>query len=135
MTPPYFYKHFQEITEKILSATDVRTIMVAPGQLYGRRGGYIGPIARLFNGVRAHGVVHAVDYDNAFTFVHVDDLADLYALVLQTPSARGLYFAATDTVPALEVARAVSAAAGLGGRACHPAQHRQMARDGLAGLT
>jgi nucleoside-diphosphate-sugar epimerase len=115
MTPPYFYKHFQEITEKILSATDVRTIVVAPGQLYGRGGGYIGPVARLFKGVRAHGVVHAVNYDNACTFVHVDDLADLYALVLQTPSARGLYFAATDTVPVVEVAKAVSVAAGLGG--------------------
>jgi nucleoside-diphosphate-sugar epimerase len=115
MTPPYFYKHLAEISEKVLSAEDVRAIMVSPGQLYGRRGGYIGPIARLFNGLRKHGVVYAVNYDNAVTFVHVDDLADLYALVLQTPSARGLYFAATDTVPVLQVAKAVSAAAGLGG--------------------
>jgi nucleoside-diphosphate-sugar epimerase len=115
MTAPHFYRHLQEISEKILSAADVRTIIVAPGQLYGRCGGYIGPVARLFDGVRAHGVVHAVNYDNACAFVHVDDLADLYALVLQTPSARGLYFAATDTVPVVEVAKAVSVAAGLGG--------------------
>ncbi|OHU18128.1 hypothetical protein BKG76_23275 [Mycobacteroides franklinii] len=115
MTPPFFYKHFQAITEKVLSAKGVRTVIVSPGQLYGRRGGYIGPIARMFNGLRKHGVVHAVNYDNAVTFVHVDDLADLYAIVLQDTSARGLYFAATDTVPVLQVAKAVSAAAGLGG--------------------
>jgi nucleoside-diphosphate-sugar epimerase len=116
MTPPYFYVHLAEITKKILSTEEVRAILISPGQLYGRRGGYIGPIARMFNGARKHGVVHAVNYDNAVTFVHVDDLADLYALALQTPSARGLYFAATDTVPVLQVAKAVSAAAGLGGQ-------------------
>jgi nucleoside-diphosphate-sugar epimerase len=116
MTPPYFYVHLAEITKKILSTEDVRAIVISPGQLYGRRGGYIGPIARMFNGLRKHGVVYAVNYDNAVTFVHVDDLADLYALALQTPSARGLYFAATDTVPVLQVAKAVSAAAGLGGQ-------------------
>lgn len=69
----------------------------------------------MFNGLRKHGVVYAVNYDNAVTFVHVDDLADLYALVLQNHSVRGLYFAATDTVPVLQVAKAVSAAAGLDG--------------------
>jgi nucleoside-diphosphate-sugar epimerase len=114
-TPPHFYVHLHEILTKAVNSDDVWTIVAAPGQLYGRSGGYIGPIARMFNDVRKHGVVHAVNYDNAVTFVHVDDLADLYALVLQTPSASGLYFAATDTVPALEVARAVSVAAGLDG--------------------
>jgi nucleoside-diphosphate-sugar epimerase len=114
-TPPHFYVHLIEILTKILHSEDVWTIVPAPGQLYGRGGGYIGPIARMFNDVRKHGVVHAVGYDNAITFVHVDDLADLYALLLGTPSASGLYFAATDTVPAVEVARAVSVAAGSGG--------------------
>jgi nucleoside-diphosphate-sugar epimerase len=114
-TPPYFYKHLYEISDKILASEDVRTIVLAPAQLYGRRGGYIGPIARMFNSVRTHGVVYAVNYDNAFTYVHVDDLADLYAIVLQTHSAHGLYFATSDTVSTLEVAQAVSAAAGLGG--------------------
>jgi nucleoside-diphosphate-sugar epimerase len=116
VTPPHFYVHLCQILDKALGAEHVRTIVVAPGQLYGRGGGYIGPIARMFNGLRKHGVVYAVNYDNAFTYVHVDDLADLYSLVLQSPSARGLYFAATDTVMTLEVARAVSAAAGLGGQ-------------------
>jgi len=115
MTPPYFYVHLGKILRKILTSEDVRTIVLAPGQLYGRNGGYIGPIARLFNGVRAHGAVYAVNSDNAFTYVHVDDLADLYAIVLQRPLLRGLYLAATDTVSTLEVARAVSGAAGLGG--------------------
>jgi nucleoside-diphosphate-sugar epimerase len=114
-TPPHFYAHFNEIITKLLNSEDVWTIVPTPGQLYGRGGGYIGPIARMFNDIRKHGVVHAVNHDNAMTFVHVDDLADLYALILGTPSASGLYFAATDTVHALDVARAVSVAAGLGG--------------------
>lgn len=114
--PPHFYAHYGDIFRTLVASTDVRTIVLSPGQIYGRGGGYIGPIARLFNGVRKHGVVHAVaPGDNAFTFVHVDDLADLYALALRTPGLRGHYFAATDTVSAMDVAKAVSAAAGLGG--------------------
>ncbi|WP_018546937.1 NAD-dependent epimerase/dehydratase family protein [Streptomyces sp. LaPpAH-108] len=116
VAPPYFYAHLVEIYRKLMSADAVRTIILAPGQLYGRGGGYIGPIARLFNGVRQHGFVAAVaPGDNAFTYVHVDDLADLYALALNAPDTRGLFIGATDTVPQMEVARAVSRAAGLGG--------------------
>ncbi|MGW3283458.1 NAD-dependent epimerase/dehydratase family protein [Streptomyces sp. NPDC001002] len=115
ISPPYFYSHFGDIQRKLTTVENVRTILVSPGQVYGRGGGYIGPIGRMFARVRKHGVVHAVENDNASTFVHVDDLADLYALVLRTPDVRGLYIAATDTVSAMDVARAVSAAAGLGG--------------------
>ena len=115
VTPPHYYVHLGEIIHAILASQNVRTIVLAPGQLYGRGGGYIGPIARLFNGVRKHGVVYAVNSDNAFTYVHVDDLADLYSLVLAQPSVSGLYLGATDTVPQLDLAHAVSAAAGLGG--------------------
>jgi nucleoside-diphosphate-sugar epimerase len=61
-------------------------------------------------------VVYAVPpATNAFTYVHVDDLADLYALALGTAGVRGTYIAATDTVIQMDVAKAVSAAAGLGG--------------------
>jgi nucleoside-diphosphate-sugar epimerase len=94
----------------------VRSIVLTPGQVYGHAGGYIGPIARLFNGVRNHGVVYAVaPGTNACTYVHVDDLADLYALALRRTDTRGTFIAATDTVSQIDVARAVSRAAGLGG--------------------
>jgi nucleoside-diphosphate-sugar epimerase len=116
MTVPHFYIHLLQIAQKILATLDVRGIILAAGQLYGRGGGYIGPIARSFNDVRKHGVVHACNMDNAFTFVHVDDLADLYAIALNNPSTRGQYIAATDTVHMMDVARAVSKAAGLGGK-------------------
>lgn len=39
----------------------------------------------------------------------------LYALTLRTTDVRGLHMAATDTVQQMDVAKAVSAAAGLGG--------------------
>jgi nucleoside-diphosphate-sugar epimerase len=78
MTPPYFYAHLRDIQHSILAEQRLRTVVIAPGQVYGGDGGYIGPIARLFNGLRRHGVVYAVaPGDNAFTFVHIDDLADL----------------------------------------------------------
>jgi nucleoside-diphosphate-sugar epimerase len=116
MTPPHFYIHFLQIAQKLLASQDVRTIILSAGQLYGRGGGYIGPVARSFNDFRKHGVVHACNMDNAFTFVHVDDLADLYAIALRDPSTRGNYIAATDTVHMMDVARAVSKAVGLDGK-------------------
>jgi nucleoside-diphosphate-sugar epimerase len=116
ISPPHFYSHLGEIHRKLVGSTDVRTILIAPGQLYGGGGGYIGPVARLFNGARKHGVVYVVaSADNACTYVHVEDLADLYALALSIPGVRGLYIAATDTVTSVDLARAVSAAAGFGG--------------------
>ena len=116
ISPPHFYSHLGDILRKVAATENVRTIVPALGQVYGRAGGYIGPVARLFNGVRKHGVVHAVaPGTNAFTFVHVDDLADLYALALRQTDTRGTFIAATDTVAAIDVARAVSRAAGLGG--------------------
>lgn len=132
--PPHFYAHYGDIFRTLMASTETRAIMLSPGQIYGRAGGYIGPIARLFGGVRKHGVVHAVaPGDNAFTFVHVDDLADLYALALQTPDLRGHYFAATDTVRSMDVAKAVSAAAGLGGEVelvDYPTMRRLNGRSG-----
>jgi nucleoside-diphosphate-sugar epimerase len=116
MTVPHFYIHFLQIAQKLLASQDVRTIILSAGQLYGRGGGYIGPVARVFNDLRKHGVVHACNTDNAFTFVHVDDLADLYVLALNNPSTRGNYIGATDTVHMMDVARAVSKAAGLDGK-------------------
>jgi nucleoside-diphosphate-sugar epimerase len=116
MTPPHFYIHFLQIAQKLLASQDVRTIILSAGQLYGRGGGYIGPVARSFNDFRKHGVVHACNMDNAFTFVHVDDLADLYAIALRDSSTRGNYIAATDTVHMMDVARAVSKAVGLDGK-------------------
>jgi nucleoside-diphosphate-sugar epimerase len=116
MTPPHFYIHFLQIAQKLLASQDVRTIILSAGQLYGRGGGYIGPVARSFNDFRKHGVVHACNMDNAFTFVHVDDLADLYAIALRDPSTRGNFIAATDTVHMMDVARAVSKAVGLDGK-------------------
>ncbi|KXO96171.1 NAD-dependent epimerase/dehydratase family protein [Tsukamurella pseudospumae] len=116
MTPAYYYAHLRDVQLSVLGESRLRGVVIAPGQVYGRDGGYIGPIARQFNGVRAHGVAYAVaPGDNACTFVHVDDLADLYALAVGDPEARGLYFGAVDTVTAMDIAHAVSRASGLGG--------------------
>jgi nucleoside-diphosphate-sugar epimerase len=116
ISPPHFYAHLGDILRKVAATDDVRSIVLTPGQVYGRAGGYIGPIARLFNGVRKHGVVYAVaPGTNAITYVHVDDLADLYALALRGTDTSGTFIAATDTVTQIDVAKAVSRAAGLGG--------------------
>ncbi|WP_181782331.1 NAD-dependent epimerase/dehydratase family protein [Pseudonocardia pini] len=134
ISPAYFYAHLGTIHRRVTEQDRVRAIVIAPGQVYGRDGGYIGPIARTFGGVRRHGVVHAVSTsDNAFTYVHVDDLADLYALVLRDPATQGLFLGAVDTVPTLEMAEAVSVAAGLGGAVECVDYPRMRALNGRAG--
>lgn len=116
-TVPYFYTHIGEIYRRMLAAAEhSRAIVIHPAMVYGRQGGPIGPITRLFDGVRKYGVVYVAREDNAYTYVHVDDLADLYVRALENPNARGSYFAAADdTVTTFDVAKAVSVAVGQGG--------------------
>lgn len=116
-TVPYFYTHIGEIYRRMLAAAEhSRAIVIHPAMVYGRTGGPIGPITRMFDGVRKHGVVFVAPEDNAYTYVHVDDLADLYVRVLENSNARGSYFAAADdTVTTVDVAKAVSVAVGQSG--------------------
>lgn len=116
--PPYFYAHLFEIYRSLMAAAEEgqRVIVIVPAQVYGEAGGPIGPVTRRFESARRFGKVYAVEPGtNAFTLVHVADLADLYALALSSESASGSYIAGVETRTIMEIAKGVSEAAGFGG--------------------
>jgi nucleoside-diphosphate-sugar epimerase len=89
----------------VLRAKGVRGIVIRPGMVYGRGGGLVGQLFR----PDEQGVVHYVGTgENRWSFVHVEDLADLYLLALRAP-AGSLYFAvAGPAVPVPIVAQAAA---------------------------
>lgn len=115
--PPYFYADLAEIERAVIAAAanGVRTVVLRVGQVYGRGGGYIGPVARRFASVRRHGRVHVLEAWGRASYVHVDDVAALFALALDRAPAGSLFNGAGQTVTAVDMARAVSRVAGLGG--------------------
>lgn len=118
--PPYFYASNLGAHQLMRQSAQrgVRGIVVAPGQVYGRDGGYIGPVARRFDCARKHGAMYALQPEQCGTisYVHVDDLADLILLSLDGAEGGELFFGVTDTVGAFDLARAVSRVCGLSGR-------------------
>ena len=132
--PPYFYAANLAAHQALLQSAQrgVRSLIVAPGQVYGRDGGYIGPVARRFDCARKHGAVYALPPGQcgAITYVHVDDLADLIVLALNGAGAGEVFFAATDTVGTFELARAVSRVSGFGGRVDCLSEQQLAAVDG-----
>jgi nucleoside-diphosphate-sugar epimerase len=91
--------------QSVLKAEGVRGIVIRPGMVYGRSGGFL---ASLFVPGRNGAVRIVGSGENRWSFVHVDDLADLYVLALQAPTA-SLYFAtAGPAVPVAELAKAAA---------------------------
>lgn len=70
-----------DLEQEVLHAPDVRGIVVRPPLVYGRGGGVL---ARLVKHAQDTGVARFVgDGKNAWSFVHVDDLAGLYITLLE----------------------------------------------------
>lgn len=112
LAPWYFYAHLPSLIEHMHAATaaaQVRLVELRAGQLYGRQGGYIGPIARRFHGLRSAGVVRSVRGRATFSYVDLDDLADAYLLALEDPNAQGAFNLVQDDVSMTDLCRAVSA--------------------------
>ncbi|MFT3817161.1 MAG: NAD-dependent epimerase/dehydratase family protein [Rubrivivax sp.] len=132
--PPYFYAANLAAHHALRRSAErgVRSIVVAPGQVYGRDGGYIGPVARRFDCARKHGAMYALQPAQCGTisYVHVDDLADLIVLALDGAEAGDLFFGVTDTVGAFDLARAVSRVCGFDGRVDCLSEHQLAAVDG-----
>jgi len=91
----------------------VATAVIRPGFVYG---GTKSLVAGYAESAHATGAAVTVgDGKNRLPFVHRDDLAALYRLVIEKP-ARGIFHGVDGAAPALAaVARAVSNAAGKGG--------------------
>ncbi|MDF7815243.1 NAD-dependent epimerase/dehydratase family protein [Hymenobacter sp. YC55] len=106
------------VEDMVLQAAGVRGIVLRPPNVYGRSDGHA-VLALLRGAAQALG---AVPYatgtaDHQWSFVHVDDLADLYLLALDNSPASELYHAGAE--PGLRtkgIAEAVSFGLGLAGR-------------------
>lgn len=96
-------------------ALDAGAAVVRPGIVFGGRGGLV---ASFFESADRDGAATYVgDGQNRWTFVHVEDLADLYVRALELwPDGERLYHAVGGPAERIaDVARAASAAAGHGG--------------------
>lgn len=94
----------------------VRSVILRPGLVYGRAGSAI--VQLLVEEARRAGVGRTVGAgDNAWSVVHVDDLAELYALAVErAPAGAVLHGAAGEPVPMVALARAMSRVLGAGDR-------------------
>lgn len=96
------------------AADGVRSIVIAPGIVYGHGGG----IPNLVKSApRADGALLYVGGEQHWTTVHVDDLAHLYVLAFEQAEAGSYFLGVGGDNPLVEdLARAASHAAGLDGR-------------------
>jgi nucleoside-diphosphate-sugar epimerase len=94
----------------VLSARGVRGVVLRPTVVYGRGGG---TPATMVRSAQRKGVVRYVgDGRQRWPTVHVDDLAELYALALGAAPGTLLHASAGPSVTAREVAEAAAAAHG-----------------------
>ena len=92
----------------------VQGIVLRPAMVYGRGGGLV---TSFVSSARKHGAARIIgDGENRWTFVHVDDLADLYVRALGAASGTLLFAAHGPAIRVREVAEAASRAAGAAGK-------------------
>jgi nucleoside-diphosphate-sugar epimerase len=105
-----------EIERRVREAEGVRGIVIRPALVYGR--GDASVLRRMRDEARAEGTVsYPGDGANRWGTVHVDDLADLYALAVERAPAGALYHAAgPEALEMREIAALASRAAGAEGR-------------------
>jgi nucleoside-diphosphate-sugar epimerase len=92
----------------------VQGIVLRPAMVYGRGGGLV---TSFVQSAREHGAARVIgNGKNRWTFVHLDDLADLYVRALGAASGTLLFAAHGAAIRVREVAEAASRAAGADGR-------------------
>lgn len=104
----------EEIALEAGGEAGLATSVVRPGLVYGGAGSLAG---RLFATAEEQGAAEVpCDGEQRWSFVHREDLADLYLGILEE-GASGIFHGVDGVpVPAKEAARAASEAAGAGGR-------------------
>lgn len=105
------------VEHEVLAATTrhIRTSVIRPAMVHGRCGGFV---AGYLKSAREEGSALVVgDGENRWPFVHLNDLAELYVLMLEhAPAATLLLASAGEAVRVKDVAAAASRAAGAQGR-------------------
>ena len=93
----------------------VAAMVVRPGMVFGRGGGFVGS---MFRQARTEGKVTIPgDGENHWSSIHVDDVADLYARIVADPAAGELFAACGGAPqPLRKIALAVTKACGVEGK-------------------
>jgi nucleoside-diphosphate-sugar epimerase len=103
------------VEQLVLAAAQqgVQGVVIRPAVVYGRGGGLV---RMLLDSAREYGAARMIgDGDNRWSFVHVDDLADLYVRALGAASGTLLFASHGPAVRVREVAEAAGRAAGRDG--------------------
>lgn len=118
LAPPEAVSWRPAVEQKVVSATEVRGLVLRPGCVYGGRGSLTG---LWFQGAHRGGALTVVgDGRNRWAMVHVDDLASAYVKAAESGLA-GEVLNVTDRSRATvgEMAQAVAAATGYSGEVQH----------------
>ena len=96
----------------------VHSVIIRPGDVYGRGGGIP---AMWVQSARDEGAARVIgDGNNHWPMIHIDDLAVLFALALERAAAGSAYIAVDDTQLTVNaMAEAASRGAGKGGAVTH----------------
>ncbi len=115
--PPAFVAWRPAVEELVFESKPrgVQGVVLRPGMVYGRRGGFV---AAMFRDARQHGAVKVVgDGGNHWSSIHADDLAELYVRVINEPAAGELFVACGGMPqPVRKIALAVTRACGIEGK-------------------
>lgn len=87
-TPPKLVASRPATEQLIMGANDVRTLVIRPGCVYGRKGGLTG---MWFKGVQDMSLTAVGDGRNRWAMVHVDDLAQAYVLAGESGLSREVF--------------------------------------------
>ena len=105
---PPFLQPLADIENQLTQEPHVHILRTS--MVYGRAGGS-GVLATI-RGVKARGQAAFVNDRSELSFVHVDDLADLYVSLLQQPDAPSLVIAVSQIIAAKDFMAAAAAAVG-----------------------
>jgi len=110
---------------------DIRAIVLRPALVYGGDGGLI---EQIIQQTKSLGEVQQIGSgENRWTFVHLDDLADLYVLVVEKGATGKIYHGAHDKpVRVKELSEQIANAHGLPGKVKKLSVEE--ARQGLGGF-
>lgn len=106
---PPFLQSLADIENQLIEAPNVH--IVRNSMVYGRAGG--SGILAVIRSLQSRGRAAFVNERVQLSFVHVDDLADLYIRLLERPDAPHLVLAASQIVSAKDFTEAAAAAAGV----------------------
>jgi nucleoside-diphosphate-sugar epimerase len=114
LSPPANYRWLAQLEREILSAQDLRGVVVRPGIVHGAEPtqfleGWLGLSIRGKRGT------YISPGTTRWSAVHVDDLADLYCLAVRKARPGMLVHAAAETLTMRDVAEAVQRGSGIEG--------------------